>query len=111
HMENLETLLNVGAIKRKRSEGEPRRIKRCAAYVRVSSEEQAENPEGSIRNQEERIRQALSFKNSSAEFGQLDYVFIERGISAKDMNRPELRKMLELIGRGKIDVIIVSEMS
>ena len=36
---------------------------RIALYIRVSTEEQAENPEGSIRNQEERLRATVKLKN------------------------------------------------
>ena len=32
-------------------------------YIRVSSEEQAENPEGSIKSQEQRLREAINFRN------------------------------------------------
>ena len=35
---------------------------KIAFYIRVSTEEQAENPEGSIRNQEDRLRQAVEYK-------------------------------------------------
>ncbi len=40
----------------KKQKGQPFKI---ALYIRVSTEEQAENPEGSIRNQEDRLRQAV----------------------------------------------------
>ena len=36
---------------------------RIAIYTRVSTEEQAENPEGSIKNQEQRIREFIKLKN------------------------------------------------
>ncbi len=37
-------------------------------YIRVSTEEQAENPEGSIKNQEERLRLAVKLKNGEGNF-------------------------------------------
>jgi len=57
-------------------------------YVRVSTEEQSENPDGSIRNQEYRLREAIEWRNKSSSFGELAGVYIDAGISAKNMNRP-----------------------
>ena len=107
-MESLDLLLNK---KNKTKSNVPRALKRCAGYIRVSTEEQTLNPEGSIKNQEERIKQALSFKNSTEEFGALAHVFIDPGLSGKDMNRPELRRMLKLVAEGEIDLIMVSDLS
>ena len=64
---------------------------KIAFYIRVSTEEQAENPEGSIRNQEERLHQAVKLKNMEAPFGEAVGVFIDRARSGKDTNRPELQ--------------------
>lgn len=36
---------------------------KIALYIRVSTEEQAESPEGSIRNQEDRLKEAIAYKN------------------------------------------------
>ncbi len=36
---------------------------KIAAYIRVSTQEQAENPEGSIKNQKERIIQTVKLRN------------------------------------------------
>jgi site-specific DNA recombinase len=84
---------------------------KIAFYIRVSTEEQAENPEGSIRNQEDRLRQAVAYKNSLGDFGQIHAVFIDPGISAKDMRRPELQKMLRAIRAREIDLVMVTELS
>lgn len=110
-MESLDYLLNQKS-KVKNNKNETRsKIKKCAGYIRVSTEEQAVNPEGSIRSQEERIKQALTFKNSNEEFGTLSHIFTDAGLSGKDMNRPELRRMLKLVSEGEIDLIIVSDLS
>lgn len=84
---------------------------KIAAYIRVSTEEQAENPEGSIRNQEERIRQTVNFKNMEGGFGEIADVFIDRAKSGKDTNRPELQRLLESIQRGEVTLLIVTELS
>ncbi len=80
-------------------------------YIRVSTEEQAENPEGSIKNQEERLIQTIKFKNMEGNFGEVVQVYIDRAKSGKDTNRPELQKMLIAIKTKKINLIMVSELS
>lgn len=85
--------------------------KRIAFYIRVSTEEQAENPEGSIKNQEERLKMTLLLKNSDGNFGKLVHVFCDAARSGKDMNRPELRKLLQAIEEGRVNMVMVSELS
>lgn len=84
---------------------------KIALYIRVSTEEQAENPEGSIKNQEQRLREAVVFRNRQSNFGQIEGVYIDAGISAKDMNRPRLQDMLRDVRTGKISLIMVTEIS
>jgi len=80
-------------------------------YIRVSTEEQAENPEGSIKNQEQRLREAVTFRNKHSNFGQIFNVYVDAGISAKDMNRPALQSMLIDMSAQKINLIMVTEIS
>jgi DNA invertase Pin-like site-specific DNA recombinase len=40
--------------------------RKIGCYIRVSTEEQAQNPEGSIRNQEERLKEIVKLKNTTA---------------------------------------------
>jgi len=47
-------------------------------YIRVSTEEQAQNPEGSIKSQEQRLRQHITYKNLEGTFGDVTQVFIDR---------------------------------
>lgn len=82
-----------------------------ALYVRVSTEEQAETPEGSIKNQEQRLREAVVFRNKQSNFGQIFNVYVDAGISAKDMNRPKLQQMLNDMRANKINLIMVTEIS
>ncbi len=42
----------------------------------VSTEEQAQNPEGSIKSQEVRLRQFVDFKNLEGNFGSVVDVFM-----------------------------------
>jgi DNA invertase Pin-like site-specific DNA recombinase len=84
---------------------------RIAFYIRVSTEEQAENPEGSIRNQEDRLRLAVEYKNRQGNFGELKHVFVDPGISAKNMKRPQLQELLRAIRNREIDLVMVTELS
>lgn len=84
---------------------------RIAIYIRVSTEEQAENPEGSIKNQEERLRDFVRLKNMDGNFGSIVDVFKDAGISAKDMNRPALQRMLTKVRSREIDLVMVTDLS
>ncbi len=80
-------------------------------YIRVSTEEQAENPEGSIRNQEERLRSAVKLKNLDGHFGEIVNVFIDRAKSGKDTNRPELKRLLQAIEKREVNLVMVTDLS
>ena len=84
---------------------------RCSIYVRVSTEEQAENPEGSIKNQELRLREFVKLKNLVAPFGEVVAVYSDPGVSAKDMHRPAFQKMLRAIESRQVNLILVTELS
>ncbi len=84
---------------------------RISIYTRVSTEEQAENPEGSIKNQEMRLREYVKLKNMMEPFGEIVAVFSDPGVSAKDMNRPGFQRMLKAIERGEVDLVLVTELS
>lgn len=84
---------------------------KIGVYVRVSTEEQAENPEGSIKNQEMRLRDFVKMKNQDQAFGDITEVFTDPGISAKDMNRPSLQRMLTKVRAGEINLVLVTELS
>lgn len=84
---------------------------KIAIYIRVSTEEQTENPEGSLKNQEQRLREAVEWKNKNSNFGEIAGVYIDAGISAKDMNRPRLQDMLRAIKLGEVNLVMVTELS
>ena len=84
---------------------------RCAIYTRVSTEEQAENPEGSIKNQELRLREFVKLKNMVAPFGEVYVVFSDPGVSAKDMNRPAFQRLLRAIEKKEVNLVLVTELS
>ncbi len=84
---------------------------RIALYIRVSTEEQADNPEGSIKSQEQRLRAHVEYRNSQEPFGEVAAVYIDRAKSGKDTKRPELQRMLSSITRGEVTHVLVSELS
>lgn len=84
---------------------------KIALYIRVSTEEQAANAEGSLKSQEQRLRGAIDFRNRQGNFGELVGVYIDAGISAKDMNRPRLQDMLRDIRAKKINLVMVTEIT
>lgn len=84
---------------------------RIAYYIRVSTQEQAENPEGSIKNQTERLKEMVEIKNRQGNFGEVVGIYIDRAKSGKDTNRPELQKMLKAIINGEVTLVMASELS
>jgi len=84
-----------------------------AFYIRCSTEEQGlhANPEGTIKNQEQRLRYEVEAKNRTFEFGKVVGVFVEDGLSAKDTKRPALQRMLKAIELGEINLVMVTEFS
>ncbi len=87
------------------------KAKKIGLYIRVSTQEQAANPEGSIKSQEQRLRQAVKFRNFDEPFGEVKRVFIDRAKSGKDTKRPALQEMLKSIKSGEIDLVMVTELS
>ena len=81
-------------------------------YRRVSTDEQASVIEGSIDNQKHRIEAYIQMKNAS-EFGwgKVVEIYTDDGFSAKDTNRPAYKRMMKDLKRGKINMIVVTELS
>ena len=86
---------------------------RIAVYVRVSTQRQALVKEGSLKNQEERIRSWFDYYNT--QIGKLlnwdtnVVIFREEGKSAKDIKqRPRFKVMLDEIQRGHIHNVVVA---
>ncbi|NDA64207.1 MAG: recombinase family protein, partial [Chitinophagia bacterium] len=71
----------------------------------------ASNPEGSIKSQEQRLRQHVEFKNLDSNFGSITSIFIDRGKSGKNTNRPELQRLLKAIREKEINFVLVTELS
>lgn len=74
---------------------------KVAIYIRVSTEEQA-NEGYSISAQKQRLKAYCI-----AQDWDLTGVYVDEGISAKNMNRPQLEQMIKDIKEGKIDCVLV----
>jgi len=74
---------------------------RAAAYIRVSTDEQVSEGQ-SLENQEARIR---AYADSQG--WELADTYREEGQSGKDLQRPELSRMLADIEAGNLDIVLV----
>ena len=74
--------------------------KLVGGYIRVSTERQVEGY--SIDGQITQIEQYCQFNGY-----ELVYIYADRGISGKSMNRPELQRMLNDAKNGKLDCVMV----
>jgi len=85
--------------------------RKCGIYVRVSTEEQAQVLEGSIESQKHRINSFIEFKNAQEPgWGKAIEVYVDE-LSAKDTRRPGFQKMMRDIRQGKINLILVTDLS
>jgi len=108
---NLKSLSADTSARKKLKKKDLENYHSIGLYVRVSTTEQAENPEGSIKSQEQRLRQFVEYKNLAEPFGEVTQVYIDRAKSAKDQNRPALQQMLRDVSSGALSMICVTELS
>lgn len=83
-----------------------------ALYIRVSTEEQALKNEGSLESQRHRMTGFVDIKNSQAPgWGMVVDSYVDDGYSAKDTNRPALQRMLKDMKNGRINMVLVADLS
>ncbi len=85
------------------------KIVRCGGYVRVSTLKQADLEHGSLDAQGDEIRQYLKFRQTPQAKFEVEELFREEGRSAKDTDRPELKKLMAAVRRGAIDAVVVTK--
>ncbi|MFH1093695.1 MAG: recombinase family protein [Candidatus Omnitrophota bacterium] len=83
-------------------------MKRCGFVIRVSTDKQARNPEGSLTNQLQRLRAHVEYKNMAED--KKDWVeaatYILKGVSGKDsFKSPEFARLFEDIKIGRVNTI------
>ncbi len=88
-------------------------MKRCGFVIRVSTDKQARNPEGSLTNQLQRLRAHVEYKNMAED--KKDWVesatYILKGVSGKDSFRsPEFDRLFEDIKVGKVNTIVCTSL-
>lgn len=81
-------------------------------YIRVSTDEQAQVIEGSLDSQKHRLNSYIDIKNlQETNWGKLIETYVDEGFSAKDTKRPAYQKMMRDIRAGKINLILVTDLS
>jgi len=73
-------------------------------YIRVSTDRQAKEGD-SLEEQESELRKFCDYRNY-----QIHKVFIERGKSGGNTNRPEYQKLVKDIENGKINAVVVKKL-
>jgi site-specific DNA recombinase len=88
-------------------------MRKVGIYIRVSTEEQAKVDEGSIKNQTHGLRKYVEAENlkEDGKWGIIADEYVDDGYSGKNLNRPELRRLLKDILNKKIDTVIMTEIS
>jgi site-specific DNA recombinase len=83
-------------------------IKNCGFVIRVSTDKQARNPEGSLTNQLQRLQAHIEYKtNACGERWVETGRYILKGVSGKDSFRSiEFAQLLEDIKSGKVNTVI-----
>ncbi len=86
--------------------------KEIGVYCRVSTDEQAQVIEGSIKNQKAAIMNYVKSENiNNDKWGEITEVYSDEGFSAKNLKRPEIKRLLEDIKNNKINTVIITEIS
>ena len=84
---------------------------RLGAYVRLSPSDEIRE-EGSLVSHPQRIRGYVDFKNSQQpNWGEVVEVYTDKDYSGKDTNRPAFRRMLQDVKDGRLNAVIVTELS
>lgn len=88
-------------------------MKRLGIYLRVSTEEQARIQDGSLVSQKNRLIEYVEYQNKlqNNTWGSIVEFYCDEGKSAKDMNRPEFKRLLQDVQMGKVNLILATELS
>jgi site-specific DNA recombinase len=87
-------------------------MKKCGFIIRVSTDRQARNEEGSLKNQLQKLQAHIKYKN---QMGEEEWIeagqYILKGISGKDSIRSEeFGKLFEDIKIGKVNTILFTDL-
>ncbi len=89
------------------------KMKKVGILVRVSTDEQAKVEEGSIKNQTSSCSKYVKGENikCDGQWGEIVEKYVDDGYSGKDLNRPGVKKLIADVAKGRIDTIIMTEIS
>ena len=81
------------------------------AYIRLSPSDEIRE-EGSLVSHPQRIKDFVKFKCAQEDgWGEIIETYVDKDLSGKDFNRPAFRRMCKDIRDGKINAVIVTELS
>ncbi|NJL25887.1 MAG: recombinase family protein [Calothrix sp. SM1_5_4] len=85
-------------------------MRKIGIVCRVSTEEQAQTLEGSIKNQGIECRRYVEQENErhGGQWGKVVNEYIDEGFSGKNLNRPAIKRALQDLEDGVIDTILVT---
>lgn len=83
---------------------------KVGGYVRISPTNE-EREEGSLVSHPQRIKNFVEDKNRREVWGEIIEWYVDKDYSGKDTNRPAFQKMLADIANGKINAVVVTELS
>jgi len=83
-------------------------MRKCGFIIRVSTDRQAANPEGSLKNQLQRLRAHVEYKNNACgENWDETEKYVLKAVSGKDsMRSKEFARLFEDIRSGKINTVV-----
>ena len=81
---------------------------RVALYTRVSTDIQANAEEGSLETQAARLRREVQARSERHGPHQVVEVFREEGASGKNLERPQLRRLIRAAETGRLDLVLVT---
>lgn len=85
---------------------------KIGAYIRVSTDKQVQIFEGSLDTQKFRMVEFVKNRNrESKHWGDIVEFYIEEGLSAGTVNRPEYQRMMTDIRKGNVDLVLVHDIS
>ena len=85
---------------------------KIGAYLRVSTDKQVQVFEGSLDTQKYRMQEFVKSRNKENKgWGEIIEFYIEEGLSAGTDKRPQYQKIMADVRSGKINLILVSDIS
>ena len=87
-------------------------MKNCGLIIRVSTDRQAKNEEGSLKNQLQRLQAHIVYKKSMGDEQWVEAEqYILKGISGKDsIGSKEFAKLFDDIRRGRVNTILFTDL-